>query len=478
MVKESIEKKLEEAASKGDITTLRELLQQDPILIHQLSFPYSRNLLHIATMSEQEAIVEEITRRYPQLARNPDSQKSSPLHMAAARGSLGIAARLITVALEMCWWRDDQGMNPVHVAAVKGHVEMVKELLRVDSFPAMERVRRGQTVLHLCVKHRQIEALKVLADKLGDLVCAKDDDGDTLLHLAVRSNQLEKMGRASKWFRGLLSFKKPDPTAAPSQNPPSKKKWSFPKGKHCRRSHHHAVVPGGYVDDDETSRQVIALATATAAVAEAAVAAAHAAAAVAQLTSGGGFDRATAAHGAQNGVAYSCPEERAAVVIQSHFRAYLSRRALRALRALVKLQAVVRGHILRKRNVDKLRQLQALVRAQARARVGRLLIEESTKPSHFNHTEKADHAMLAGVKMQRRKGEKAPWDQSDKVVQVDTGRPNTNPVGRTVIHSSQPSHSSDHTTWSSTSLRSLTLGLDANGTGAPRGRCPRLPRAP
>ncbi|XP_047971573.1 ankyrin repeat-containing protein NPR4-like isoform X2 [Salvia hispanica] len=191
MVKESIEKKLEEAASKGDITTLRELLQQDPILIHQLSFPYSRNLLHIATMSEQEAIVEEITRRYPQLARNPDSQKSSPLHMAAARGSLGIAARLITVALEMCWWRDDQGMNPVHVAAVKGHVEMVKELLRVDSFPAMERVRRGQTVLHLCVKHRQIEALKVLADKLGDLVCAKDDDGDTLLHLAVRSNQLE-----------------------------------------------------------------------------------------------------------------------------------------------------------------------------------------------------------------------------------------------------------------------------------------------
>lgn len=63
-----------------------------------------------------------------------------------------------------------------------------------------------------------------------------------------------------------------------------------------------------------------------------------------------------------------------------------SRRALRALRALVKLQAVVRGHILRKRNVDKLRQLQALVRAQARARAGRLLIEESTKPSQLNHT--------------------------------------------------------------------------------------------
>ncbi|KAL1569036.1 IQ-domain, variant 2 [Salvia divinorum] len=222
------------------------------------------------------------------------------------------------------------------------------------------------------------------------------------------------MGRASKWFRGLLSFKKPDPTGAPAQNLPSKKRWSFPKGKHRRRSH-NAVVPGSYVNDDETSRQVIALATATAAVAEAAVAAAHAAAAVVQLTSGGGFDRSTAAHGAQNGVAYACPEERAAVVIQSHFRAHLSRRALRALRALVKLQAIVRGHILRKQNVDKLRQLQALVRAQARARAGRLLIEENTKPTRFNHTDKADHAMLAGVKMQRRKGEKAPWEQGDKL---------------------------------------------------------------
>lgn len=123
------------------------------------------------------------------------------------------------------------------------------------------------------------------------------------------------MGRASKWFRGLLSFRKPDPNG----EPPSKRKWSFPKGKHRRKP----VTPGAYVDDDETSRQAIAVAAATAAVAEAAVAAAHAAAAVAQLTTGGCFDRPVACSGANVAAGYVSREERAAVVIQSHFRAYL-----------------------------------------------------------------------------------------------------------------------------------------------------------
>lgn len=81
--------------------------------------------------------------------------------------------------------------------------------------------------------------------------------------------------------------------------------------------------------------------------------------------------------------------------------------------------------------------------------------------------------------MERRKGEKVPWEQGsfitrivrvdeeqdDKVLEVDTGRPNTNPIARTILHSSHPSHGSDHqTTWLSPSLSPLTLALDANGS--------------
>ncbi|PIN10938.1 hypothetical protein CDL12_16467 [Handroanthus impetiginosus] len=305
------------------------------------------------------------------------------------------------------------------------------------------------------------------------------------------------MGKASKWIRGLLGLKKSEKKPEEAPKPPPKKKWSFAKSNKERdnRKPEHSVVLGGESDNND-NKHAIAVAAATAAVAEAAVAAAQAAAAVVNLTSGGG--KASAAGSgfrlnpslrvSQRGSGYGSRDVWAAVTIQSHFRAYLSRRALRALKALVKLQALVRGHILRKQTTDILRRMQALARVQARARAGRILSSDAAHksplfnrkspptPEKFEHIIRARSAKREQPAMLKRNGSKSngnniydpekshlcldtdrkmverSWEQGPltRIIPMDGetsdnsfGKPHATPKRKNIFHSSHLSHSSD-----------------------------------
>lgn len=197
------------------------------------------------------------------------------------------------------------------------------------------------------------------------------------------------MGKATRWLRSLLGSKKSPSESSPEAKEGNKKKWGLGKSSNGSGK---TTVPGSgaeiaygnqdpppspYVEALDANKHAIAVAAATAAVAEAALAAAQAAAEVVRLTSG---KRSGSAYG--NGS--SSTERRrewAAVKIQSEFRAYLARRALQALKGLVKLQALVRGRMVRKQSADMLRRMQAMARIQARASANRNVTSD---PSHSN----------------------------------------------------------------------------------------------
>ncbi|PIN20953.1 26S proteasome regulatory complex, subunit PSMD10 [Handroanthus impetiginosus] len=186
------DRRLYDAAAKGDEKALHELLQEDPLLLNRVSYTSpNKTPLHIATIHGHLPFVEQILNQSPHLAEELDSQQSSALHVASAKGYVEIVKKLSSAAPDMCMSRDSQGRNPLHLAAIKGHVRVLEELLREAPFTAREKADGGLSLLHLCVKYRHFEALEILVPQMNELLNWKDDDGDTILHMAVRDKRIE-----------------------------------------------------------------------------------------------------------------------------------------------------------------------------------------------------------------------------------------------------------------------------------------------
>uniref|UniRef100_A0A2P2K7G4 Protein IQ-DOMAIN 14 n=1 Tax=Rhizophora mucronata TaxID=61149 RepID=A0A2P2K7G4_RHIMU len=191
------------------------------------------------------------------------------------------------------------------------------------------------------------------------------------------------MGRKKSWFNLVKRFFIADRVLKPDKE--KKRKWIFfgkfkaknrlasiaaPSPSRERRTPSEA--------EEEQSKRALSVALATAAAAEKAVAAAKAVAEVVLLT---GVPQSAHQPGTETvetsviqtqadpfRLNYQCEKDIqkiAAIKIQTAFRGYLARKALCALRGIVRLQAIIRGRNVRRQVVATLKRLQSIMNIQS-----------------------------------------------------------------------------------------------------------------
>ncbi|CAL4981787.1 unnamed protein product [Urochloa decumbens] len=147
------------------------------------------NALHAAVRSGNSVISKKIMETSPELAREENKDKNTPMHLAVLWDKVDVVRVLLEHdrSLGYVVSSDNNGAPLINSCAYRGHVDVARELLKYcPDVPYSDK--DGWTCLHSAVWNEQTEFVEFVlgSPQLRKLVNMRTSDGGTSLHLAVK----------------------------------------------------------------------------------------------------------------------------------------------------------------------------------------------------------------------------------------------------------------------------------------------------
>lgn len=207
------------AASAGDITFVKELLERDPFLVFGEGEYGVTDIFYAAARSKNCEVFRMLLEFSLSSRSNGKGKEGNSLfkwevmnravHAAARGGNVEILKELLGDCLDVSSYRDVQGSTLLHTASARGQIEVVKFLL--ESFNVIHLTdNQGNTALHVAAYRGYLPGVDVLIAASPSSVSLTNNYGDTFLHMAIagfRTPGFRRVDRQIELMKQLVSGK-------------------------------------------------------------------------------------------------------------------------------------------------------------------------------------------------------------------------------------------------------------------------------
>ncbi|CAF1311797.1 unnamed protein product [Rotaria sp. Silwood1] len=189
------------AARYGHLHILEYLIEKKNLDISQLRTEHGATCAHDAAVCDQVEALNYIF-YYSKLNNQNrkdsyqklrwtvrDEQGNTPLHLAAAYGSIRTLRYLIEQESADPHIRSYNGFQPIHYAASSGHTNCIKLLLKVAPDTVNEQTNTLLTPIYLACQYGSLDTIKILSSH-GANFKLRDENGLNCLHAACQSSHL------------------------------------------------------------------------------------------------------------------------------------------------------------------------------------------------------------------------------------------------------------------------------------------------